>query len=76
MKFAGWLLDEPSTPCTNNPHWEMAIAKDCTKWFAVDEHNYSHPGPYTVGIVDAVRMLDYHTFQNHCHTVFKFIYKA
>lgn len=66
VKSAGSLSDEPSTPCTNNQKWEMAIAKDCNELSAVDEHSYSHPGPYTVGAAAAGGMLlDYHMFENH-----------
>lgn len=68
VKFAGSLLDEPSTPCSNNQSWGKAIARDLHEWFAVDEHNYSHPGPYAVRTVAAVGMLlDYRVVQYHCH---------
>lgn len=43
----------------------MAIAKDCHELSAVDEHSYSHPGPYTVGAAAGGMMLDYHMFENH-----------
>lgn len=51
MKFADLSLDDPLTPCTNNPTGSGSVC------FAVDELSYSHPAPYSVGTVAAAKMI-------------------